>query len=132
MTSAWRSPKRSLTVCLLFAAAAPVPHPAVGRGDEGHEIVAIIAERYLEPAAPARVAALLAADTDTLTDRSSLKEARSSDCRWPRKYFARFGIRLPSPLMRTHLNRYPDFTESGKRRILSANGLRSPARNRRL
>jgi hypothetical protein len=41
------------------------PHPAFAWGDKGHEIIALIAERYLDPAARANVAMLLAADTDT-------------------------------------------------------------------
>jgi S1/P1 Nuclease len=49
------------------ALAAAVPRPAAAWGDQGHRIIALIAEPTLTPAARARVEALLAADTDTLT-----------------------------------------------------------------
>jgi S1/P1 Nuclease len=41
--------------------------PAWSWGDEGHEVVALIARSYLEPGTKRRVEALLAADPDTLT-----------------------------------------------------------------
>ena len=41
--------------------------PALAWGDEGHEIISLIAEAYLDPSARKAVSALLAADTDTLT-----------------------------------------------------------------
>ncbi len=54
----------TLIVSLLGALA---PVPALAWGDEGHRIVARIAEPLLTPAARSAVDALLAADTDTLT-----------------------------------------------------------------
>jgi len=65
--------------CLLLAAATAVPHAAVAWGNEGHEIIALIAEHYLDPAARAKVASLLAADTDTLTDHDIASEATWAD-----------------------------------------------------
>jgi hypothetical protein len=50
-------------------------HPAFAWGDKGHEIIAFIAEHYLDPAAGARVVTLLAADTDTLTEHDTASEA---------------------------------------------------------
>jgi hypothetical protein len=41
--------------------------PAAAWGDLGHEVTALIAYRHLTPAAKAKVDALLASDTDTLT-----------------------------------------------------------------
>jgi hypothetical protein len=51
-----------LVVFVLFGAA-----PCWAWGDEGHMIVAAVAERFLEPGARDRVNALLSADDDTLT-----------------------------------------------------------------
>ena len=41
--------------------------PAHAWGDEGHRVVGLLAERFLEPRARAEVDALLAADSDALT-----------------------------------------------------------------
>src|ERR1700693_4218285 len=43
-------------------------------GDEGHEIVGLIAEHYLEPAVRARVAALLAQDASGFTHGTGIAE----------------------------------------------------------
>jgi hypothetical protein len=67
MMNDWRFPHRLVSACLLFAVAMTAPCPAFTWGDEGHEIIALIAEHYLDPAARAKVAMLLAVDTDTLT-----------------------------------------------------------------
>jgi nuclease S1 len=50
--------------------------PATGHcwGDEGHEIVGLIAEHYLEPAVRARVIALLAQDASGLTRGTGIAE----------------------------------------------------------
>jgi hypothetical protein len=50
--------------------------PATGHcwGDEGHEIVGLIAEHYLEPAVRARVAALLAQDASGFTRGTGIAE----------------------------------------------------------
>jgi hypothetical protein len=41
--------------------------PALAWGDDGHKVVALIAYKHLTPAAKAKVDAILAGDTDTLT-----------------------------------------------------------------
>ena len=46
---------------------AACPGAGLAWGDEGHEIIARIADHYLEPPVRAKVAALLAADTTSLT-----------------------------------------------------------------
>jgi hypothetical protein len=50
--------------------------PATGRcwGDEGHEIVGLIAEHYLQPAVRARVTALLAGDSSGLTRSTGIAD----------------------------------------------------------
>jgi S1/P1 Nuclease len=64
----------------LALAASMVPsRPALAWGDEGHKVVALVAQAYLEPAARKRVAALLAADTDTLTAHDIAAEATWAD-----------------------------------------------------
>jgi hypothetical protein len=79
MMLGWRFPKQSLFPCILLVAAAAVSHPALAWGDGGHEIIALVAEHYLDPAARAKVATLLAADTDTLTDHDIASEATWAD-----------------------------------------------------
>ena len=79
MTPDWLSGKHRFLACLLLAAVTAVPHAAVAWGNEGHEIIALIAEHYLDPAARAKVASLLAADTDTLTDHDIASEATWAD-----------------------------------------------------
>ena len=55
------------------------PLPAVAWGDEGHKVIALIAEHYLDPVVRARVATLLAADTDPLTPHDIASEATRAD-----------------------------------------------------
>jgi hypothetical protein len=74
----WRFPMRILFACLL-AVAVTAPHPAFAWGDEGHEVIALIAEHYLDPAARAKMAMLLSADTDTLTGHDIASEATWAD-----------------------------------------------------
>jgi hypothetical protein len=47
--------------------AAALPRQAAAWGDEGHAVVALVAQSFLEPAVRTQVSALLAADTDNLT-----------------------------------------------------------------
>jgi len=75
----WRFPRRYLFACILLVAAGAVPHPALAWGDEGHEIIALIAEHYLDPAARAKVILLLAGDADTLTEHDVASEATWAD-----------------------------------------------------
>jgi hypothetical protein len=62
-------------VCAVLAAAGP----AAAWGDLGHEVTALIAYRHLAPVARAKVDALLAADTDTLTPPDFASRATWAD-----------------------------------------------------
>jgi hypothetical protein len=53
--------------------------PALAWGDEGHEIVALVAQSFLESDVRKRVAALLAADTSNLTAHDIASEATWAD-----------------------------------------------------
>jgi hypothetical protein len=64
---------------LLVAVTGTTPCPAFAWGDEGHKIIALVAEHYLDPVVLARVAMLLAADTDTLTGHDIASEATWAD-----------------------------------------------------
>jgi hypothetical protein len=74
-------PKANTFACVFLALAVTAPHPAFAWGDEGHEIIALIVAHYLDPAARAKIAMLLAADTDTLTGHDIASEAT-----WAEKY----------------------------------------------
>jgi S1/P1 Nuclease len=56
-----------------------VRHPAFAWGDEGHGVVAVIAEHYLDATVRAKIATLLATDTDTLTAHDIASEATWAD-----------------------------------------------------
>ena len=58
-----------------------VPHPALAWGNEGHEVVALIAQAHLDPPVKKKVSALLAADTSDLTAHDIASEAT-----WPDEY----------------------------------------------
>jgi len=77
-SACWFSPSIR---CFLLAVTVTAPHPALAWSDEGHEIVALIAEHYLDQAARTKVAMLLVLDTDTLTDHDLASEAT-----WAGKY----------------------------------------------
>ena len=56
---------RNVAACLLAVALGlSKPVAALAWGDEGHEVIALIAQSFLEPAVRQRVSALLAADPD--------------------------------------------------------------------
>jgi len=55
------------------------PRSAFAWGDEGHEVVALVAQSFLEPDVRKRVSALLAADTDSLTEHDIASEATWAD-----------------------------------------------------
>jgi hypothetical protein len=74
-----QSLKPAHLACLLLGVALTHPHPAGAWGDEGHKIIALIAEHYLEPAVRLKVTTLLAADTDTLTAHDIANEATWAD-----------------------------------------------------
>jgi hypothetical protein len=71
--------KPPLLAWFLLAIALTTPHPAIGWGDEGHKVIALITEHYLDPALRSRVTTLLAADTDTLTAHDIASEATWAD-----------------------------------------------------
>jgi hypothetical protein len=52
---------------------------AAAWGDEGHEVVALVAQTYLTPAVRKKVDALLAADSDPLTAHTMASEATWAD-----------------------------------------------------
>jgi hypothetical protein len=56
-----------------------LPGPALARAYEGHETIAVIARAYLTPAVRARVDAILATDTDTLTKPDIISRATWAD-----------------------------------------------------
>jgi hypothetical protein len=75
----WRSPKPLLLAWFLLAVPVTSPRPAFAWGDEGHKVIALIAEHHLDPAVRAKVATLLAADTDPLTAHDIASEATWAD-----------------------------------------------------
>jgi hypothetical protein len=72
---------KHLILGMVVWAAVGVFHPQLGLawGDEGHEIVALIAQNYLAPAVRARVTAMLSADPDPLTPHDIASEAVWAD-----------------------------------------------------
>jgi hypothetical protein len=74
-----RSPKPLLLAWVLLVVTVTGPCPAFAWGDEGHKVIALIAEHYLDPTVSGKVAALLAADTDTLNGHDIAREATWAD-----------------------------------------------------
>jgi hypothetical protein len=66
---------RSLALCLLLA----VPGRALAWGNEGHRIIALIAQSELKPEVKEKVDALLATDTSQLTGHDIASEATWAD-----------------------------------------------------
>lgn len=58
---------------------AALPRQAAAWGDEGHAVVALVAQSFLEPAVRSQVNALLAADTDNLTAHDIASAAAWAD-----------------------------------------------------
>ena len=54
-------------VAAVLVLSAVFPAPALAWGDEGHEIIGLIAQSHLDPIALKKLRALLAADPDDLT-----------------------------------------------------------------
>ena len=73
-----KRPQRILSLVAAMSALS-FPAAALAWGNEGHEIVAAIAQRYLTPEARARVERMLAADPDTLTAHDMQAEATWAD-----------------------------------------------------
>ena len=55
------------------------PRSVLAWGDEGHEVVALVAQSFLDPDVRKRVSALLAADTNSLTAHDIASEATWAD-----------------------------------------------------
>ena len=73
-------PSKALLVASFLLAIFPTdPHPASAWGDEGHKVIALIAEHYLDSAVRSKVATLLATDTDPLTGHDIVSEATWAD-----------------------------------------------------
>lgn len=69
----------TLAAIMVAALLVSMPRQAVAWGNEGHEIVALIAQAYLAPDVRKKVDALLAADTDPLTAHDMASEATWAD-----------------------------------------------------
>jgi hypothetical protein len=69
----------AVRLLLVFAALAASPAKVTAWGDDGHKAVALIAEHYLMPDAKRQVDALLAADTDNLTQHDIADAATWAD-----------------------------------------------------
>lgn len=82
-----------IATAMLCGIALTTPQQARAWDDEAHEIVALIADHYLQPAVHEQVAALLATDTDKLTRHDIASEAtwadryRDSDFKTTKKRF---------------------------------------------
>jgi hypothetical protein len=68
-----------VATAMLCGIALTAPQPAHAWGDEAHQIVALVAEHYLEPGVRDQVMALLATDTDKLTRHDIASEATWAD-----------------------------------------------------
>src|SRR5882672_6701181 len=66
-------------LAVALAANIAQPRQALAWGDDGHKVVALIAQSFLEPDARKRVGALLAADTDSLTAHDIASAATWAD-----------------------------------------------------
>lgn len=86
--------ERALAVALA-ASVCLLPQSALAWGDEGHEIIALVGERFLDPAVREKIAGMLAADPDNLTAHDIASAAtwadryRDSDRRGGREHYAR-------------------------------------------
>ncbi|HXP76960.1 MAG TPA: S1/P1 nuclease [Stellaceae bacterium] len=68
-----------VATAVLCGIALTAPQQARAWGDEAHEIVALLADHYLDPAVHDQVGAMLAADTDKLTKHDIASEATWAD-----------------------------------------------------
>ncbi len=66
-------------LALILVAGALLPGRALAWDEEGHKIVALIADHYLDPAVKQKVDAMLAADTDSLTKHDIASESVWAD-----------------------------------------------------
>jgi hypothetical protein len=70
---------RSSAAILVFSVFFAIPHQALAWGDDGHKTVALIAQQCLSQSAKKTIAAMLAADTDGLTQHDIASEATWAD-----------------------------------------------------
>ena len=75
----WKSAIGSSTILGALALTVMAPHSGLAWGNEGHEVVALIAQAYLDPPVKKKVSALLAADTSNLTAHDIASEATWAD-----------------------------------------------------
>src|SRR5580765_5110154 len=68
-----------IALVLVTASVALSPRSALAWGDEGHRIVALVADQFLETAIREKIAAMLAADADTLTAHDIASAATWAD-----------------------------------------------------
>ena len=73
----WPSFQPPIFAALLIAGL--LPRHAQAWGDEGHRIIALIAERYLDPTAHTQLDAMLGGDTDSLTPHDIAGESMWAD-----------------------------------------------------
>ena len=71
-----------VALAMLCGIALTAPQPALAWGDEAHEIVALLADHYLDPAVHDQVAAMLAAGTDKLTRHDIASESAGEARVW--------------------------------------------------
>jgi hypothetical protein len=74
-----RRAARSLAALLAFLLVGAGNQPARAWGDEGHEVIALIADAFLQPDVRRRVSAMLAADPDPLTAHDIASAATWAD-----------------------------------------------------
>ncbi len=72
----------NLIACAIAAAALPMSRNAHAFGDEGHEVVALIAEHFLQPEVRHKVFAILAGDTSHLTASHDM----AAEATWADRY----------------------------------------------
>jgi S1/P1 Nuclease len=72
---------RRFVVALAFVACSLAfgPRPALAWGDEGQKIIALVANRFLDPAVREKIVAMIAADPDNLTAHDIASEAAWAD-----------------------------------------------------
>jgi hypothetical protein len=72
MTNQIGTVARSITTLGILLSLCSVPTAVYAWGDEGHEVVALIADHYLEPAVRTKIKSILAGDTTHLTSSTKM------------------------------------------------------------
>ena len=105
----------ALIIATALALPLAQPRPALAWGDEGHEVVALVAQSFLEPAVRRRTLGLLASDPDHLTAHDiasaatwadKVRDANTSDARVKTRqwHFADIGIKEQPDLSKACFN----------------------------